>query len=147
MDKRIREVLFEPLRKNTLSAIIPDFIFSAGDKQIAAPAQLVRHDDEFQFTVHFNSGELPPELQSVRGGFFSDSDKKTIHGQINGEIGFRCDDVFPPSTMTTRSRGTSITVLDSHCMHLIAEGTDAMTTKQVRKLLREKKKEGKRSKT
>ncbi len=119
MDKRIREVLFEPLRKNTLSAIIPDFIFSAGDKQIAAPAQLVRHDDEFQFTVHFNSGELPPELQSVRGGFFSDSDKKTIHGQINGEIGFRCDDVFPPSTMTTRSRGTSITVLDSHCMQLL----------------------------
>lgn len=134
MDKQIREILFEPLRKNTLSAIIPDFTFSAGDKQIAAPAQLVRHDDEFRFTVHFSSVEPPPELQSVRGGFFSDSDKKTIHGQINGEIGFRCD-VFPPSTMTTRSRGTSITVLDSHRMHLVAEGTDEMTTKEVHKLL------------
>ncbi len=135
MDKRVREVLFEPLRKNILSAIIPDLTFSADDKEIAAPAQLVRHDDEFRFTLHFNSGEPPPELQSIRGGFFSDSDKKTIHGQINGEIGFRCDDVSPPSTMTTRSRGTSITILDSHRMHLVAEGTDEMTTKEVHKLL------------
>src|SRR6266487_3814261 len=135
MDKRVREVLFEPLRKNILSAIIPDLTFSADDKEIAAPAQLVRHDDEFRFTLHFNSGEPPPELQSIRGGFFSDSDKKTIHGQINGEISFRCDDVFPPSTMTTRSRGTSITVLDSHRMHLVPEGTDAMTTNEVRKLI------------
>jgi len=135
VDKRVREILFEPLRKNILSAIVPDFTFHTGDKEIAAPAQLVRHDDEFRFTVHFNSGEPPPEFQSVRGGFFSDSDKKTIHGQINGELGFRCDDVFPPSTMTTRSRGTSITVLDSHRMHLVAEGTDEMTTKEVHKLL------------
>ena len=135
MDKRVRELLFEPLRKNILSAIIPDFVFKSGYQEISAPAQLVRHEDEFQFTLHFNSGRPPPELQSARGGFFNDADKKTIRGQINGEISFRCDDVFPPSTMTTRSRGTSITVLDSHRMHLVAEGTDAMTTIEVHKLI------------
>src|SRR5438093_1598759 len=135
MDKRVRELLFEPLRRNILSAIIPDFVFKSGDQEISAPAQLVRHEDEFQFTLHFNSGRPPPELQSARGGFFNDADKKTIRGQINGEISFRCDDVFPPSTMTTRSRGTSITVLDSHRMHLVAEGTDAMTTIEVHKLI------------
>jgi len=135
VEKRVRELLFEPLRKNILSAIIPDFVFKSGDQEISAPAQLLRHEDEFQFTLHFNSGRPPTELQSARGGFFNDADKKTIRGQINGEIGFRCDDVFPPSTMTTRSRGTSITVLNSHRMHLVAEGTDAMTTNEVRKLI------------
>lgn len=135
MDKRVRELVFEPLRQNILSAIVPDLIFTAGDKEIAAPAQLARRDDEFRFTLHFNSGQPPAELQSVRGGFFGDSDKKTIRGQINGEITFRCDDVFPPATMTTRSRGTSITVLNSHRMHLVAEGTDQMTTEEVHQLL------------
>jgi hypothetical protein len=135
MEKRVRELLFEPLRQNVLSAIIPDFVFTSGDKKFVAPAQLVRHDDEFQFTLHFNSGEPPPELQSVRGGFFSDDDKKTVRGQISGEISFRCDDVFPPSTMTTRSRGTSISVLNSHRMHLIAEGDDRLTTAEMRKLI------------
>ncbi len=109
MDKHVREILFEPLRKNILSAIIPDFVFKSGDQEISAPAQLVRHEDKFQFSLHFNSDRPPPELQSARGGFFNDADKKTIRGQINGEISFRCDDVFPPSTMTTRSRGTSKT--------------------------------------
>jgi hypothetical protein len=135
MDKRVREILFEPLSKNILSAIIPDFVFKSGDQEISAPAQLVRHDDEFKFTLHFNTGQPPPELQSVRGGFFNQFDKKTVRGQINGEIGFRCDDIFPPSTMTTRSRGTSIAVLNSHRMHLIAEGTDEMTTREVRKFI------------
>lgn len=135
MEKRVRELLFEPLKKNILSAIIPDFVFKSGDQEISAPAQLFRHEDEFQFTLHFNSGRPPPELQSARGGFFNDADKKTIRGQINGEISFRCDDVFPPSTMTTRSRGTSITVLDSRRLHLVAEGTDAMATNEVRKVI------------
>src|SRR5438874_13732694 len=118
MDKHVREILFEPLRKNILSAIVPDFVFTSGDQEISAPAQLVRHDDEFRFTLHFNTGQPPPELQSVRGGFFNNADKKTVRGQINGEIDFCCDDVFPPSTMTTRSRGTSITALDSNRMQL-----------------------------
>src|SRR5437899_1596783 len=135
MDKHIREVLFEPLRKDTLSAIIPDFTFLSGDQEVSAPAQVVRDDDDFQFTLHFDSGKPPTELQSVRGGFFNDDDKKTIRGQINGEISFRCDDVFPPSTMTTRSRGTSIAVLKSHRMNLLAEGTDEMTTEEVRKVI------------
>lgn len=135
MDKRVRELLFEPLRKNILSAIIPDFVFNAGDSQISAPAQLARREDDFEFTVHFNSGQPPPELRSTRGGFFSNADKKTIHAQVKGEISFRCDDVFPPSTMTTRSRGTSITELHSHRMHLIAEGDDRMTTREVRQLI------------
>src|SRR6266852_1030459 len=135
MEKRVRELLFDPLRKNILSAIIPDFVFNSGDQEISAPAQLVRHDDEFRFTLHFNTGQPPPELQSTGGGFFNDADKKTVRGQINGESNFHCDDVFPPSTMTTRSRGTSITVLDSHRMHLVAEGTDGMTTKEVRKFI------------
>jgi hypothetical protein len=141
MDKRVRELLFEPLKKNILSAIIPDFVFDSGDQQISVPAQLVRHDDEFRFILHFNTGEPPPVLRSLGGGFFNDADKKTVRGQINGEINFRCDDVFPPPTMTTRSRGTSVAVLDSHRMHLIAEGTDELTTKQLRKLLRQNKKE------
>ena len=141
MDKRVRELLFEPLRKNILSAIIPDFVFNAGDSEIRAPAQLARHEDDFEFTVHFNSGQPPPELQSMRGGFFSDTDKKTIYGQINGEIGFRCDDVFPPSTMTTRNRGTSIAVLNSHQMHLIAEGDDRMTTRKVRQFIGDRERE------
>jgi hypothetical protein len=131
MEKRVRELLFEPLRQNILSAIIPDFTFTSDDQEISAPAQLVRHDDEFKFTLHFNTGQPPPELQSVDGGVFKAADQRTVRGQINGEITFRCDDVFPPSTMTTRSRGTSITVLKSNRMHLVAEGTDAMTTNQV----------------
>jgi hypothetical protein len=135
MEKRIRDVLFEPLRKNILSAIIPEFVFDSGERQISAPAQLVRHDDEFRFVLHFETGGPPPELQSAHGGFFRDADKKIICGQVNGEINFRCDDVFPPSTMTTRSRGTSTVALDSHRMHLVAEGTDDMTTNEVRKLL------------
>ncbi len=135
MDSRVRELLFEPLREKILSAIIPNFVFKSGDQEICAPAQLVRNDDEFKFTVHFSSGQPPLELQAIRGGVFSETDKKTIRGQINGEISFRCDDVFPPSTMTTRSRGTSITVLTSHRMHLVPEGTDAMTTPQVQKLI------------
>src|SRR5438045_4831930 len=139
MEKRVREILFEPLRKNILSAIVPDFIFKSGAQEISAPAQLIRDDDEFKFTLHFNSGQPPPQLQTIRGGVFSETDKRTIRGQINGEINFRCDDVFPPSTMTTRSRGTSIAVLDSNRMHLVAEGTDEMTTKQARKLLRQNK--------
>ena len=53
---------------------------------------------------------------------------------------------FPPSTMTTRSRGTSITILDSHRMHLVAEGTDEMTTKEVRELIGQTK-EQEREKT
>src|SRR6266516_5441971 len=146
VEKRVRELLFEPLRKNILSAIIPDFVFKSGDQEISAPAQLVRHEDKFQFTLHFNSDRPPLELQSARGGFFNDADKKTIRGQINGEISFHCDDVFPPSTMTTRSRGTSITVLDSDRMHLVAEGTDEMTTKEVRELIGQAK-EQEREKT
>jgi hypothetical protein len=135
VDNRVRELLFEPLRKYILSAIVPDFIFTSGDQEISAPAQLVRCDDEFQFTLHFNTGQPPPQLQSLRGGFFNEADRRTVSGQINGEIGFRCDDVFPPSTMTTRSRGTSITVLNSNRMHLVAEGTDAMRTNEVRRVI------------
>jgi hypothetical protein len=135
MERRVRELLFEPLRKNVLSAIIPDLVFNSGDKEISAPAQLVRSDDEFRFTLHFNTGQPPPELQSARGSFFTDADKKTVRGQINGEISFRCDDVFPPSAMTTRSRGTSITILNSHRMHLVAESTDQMTTSELKKLI------------
>ena len=135
MEKRVRELLFEPLRKDILSAIIPDFVFQSGDQKITAPAQLVRDDDEFKFTLHFGTGRPPSELESVRGGFFNEAHKKTIRGQINGELSFRCDDVFPPSTMTTRSRGTSIVALTSHRMHLVAEGTDRMTTKEVRELI------------
>jgi hypothetical protein len=134
MEKRVRELLFEPLRQNVLSAIVPDFVFTSGDQEILAPAQLVRDGNDFKFTLHFNTGQPPPELQTLRGGFFNENDKGTVHGQINGEIGFRCDDVFPPSTMTTRSRGTSISVLNSHRMHLIAEGDDRMTTAEIRKL-------------
>jgi hypothetical protein len=138
MEKRVREVLFEPSRQNTLSSIVPDLIFKSGDQDISAPAQLIRNDNEFQFTLHFNSGEPPPELQSLQGRFFNRSDQKAVTGQINGEISFRCDDVFPPSTMTTRSRGTSITVLSSHRMHLVAEGTDEMTENEIHEFIGEK---------
>jgi hypothetical protein len=135
MEKRIRELLFEPLRQNVLSAIVPDFVFRSGNQEIATPAQLVRHNHDFKFTLHFNTGTPPPELQSVRGGFFNEADKKTVTGRINGEISFWCDDIFPPSTMTTRSRGTSIVVLNSHRLHLAAESTDQMTTSEVKKLI------------
>jgi len=141
MEKQVRELLFEPLRKNILSAIVPDFVFKSDNREISAPAQLVRHGDEFRFIVHFSTGQPPTELEAMRGGFLTDADKKSVRGQINGELNFRCDDVFPPSTMTTRSRGTSIAVLDSHRMHLVAEGTDDMTTRQVHKLLRQRNRE------
>lgn len=139
MEKRVRELLFEPSRQNTLSAIVPDLVFKSGEESIAAPAQLIRSDNEFEFTLHFDSGEPPTELQSVRGGFFNRTDQKIVTGQINGEISFRCDDVFPPSTMTTRSRGTSITVLTSHRMHLVPEGTDEMTTDEVNDVIGQNK--------
>jgi hypothetical protein len=134
MDKRVREILFEPLRKNILSAIIPDFVFYFGDKEISAPAQLVRRGNEFQFILHFNTGQPPPELQSLRGGFVSEADQRTVRGQINGELAFCCDDVFPPTTMKTRSRGTSITILRSNQLNLVAEGADAMTTTNVNQM-------------
>ena len=86
MDKSVREILFEPLRKNVLSAIIPDFTFSAGDKEIAAPAQLVRHHDEFRFTLHFNSGTPPRELQSARGGFSARTTKRRSMGRSTEKL-------------------------------------------------------------
>lgn len=131
VDKLIREILFEPLRKGNLSAIVPDLVFKTGDKGISAPAQIARYNDQFEFTLHFNTGRPPPEIQALHGGVLSKSDCSTVHGQINGEIAFHCDDVFPPSTMTRRSRGTSITVLHSHRMHLMAESTDQMTSEEV----------------
>lgn len=128
MDKRVRELLFEPLRKNFLSAIVPDFVFDPGDKEIRVPARLVRRGDEFQFILHFNTGQPPPELQSLCGGFVDEADQRIVCGQIEGQLAFRCDDVFPPSTMTTRSRGTSTTILRSNRLHLVAEGTDMIGT-------------------
>src|SRR4051812_11498357 len=100
MEKQIRETLFEPLREGTLSAIVPDLVFKPGEKDISAPAQLTSHGEEFEFTLHFNTGQPPPGLQSLHGGFLNKSDCNKVHGQINGEIAFHCDDVFPPSTMT-----------------------------------------------
>jgi hypothetical protein len=135
MDSHVRNLLFEPLRTNTLSAIVPDFTFESGDQEISAPAHVVRDDDEFRFTLHFNSGSPPPELQTAGGGFFGTPDQHSARGQVNGQISFRCDDVFPPTTMTPRSTGTSITVLNSHRMHLVAEGNDILTANEVGKLI------------
>ncbi len=135
MEKRVRDLLFEPLRDNTLSAIIPDFTYTSTGKEISAPAQLVRQSDQFQFILHFNTAQPPRELQSLLGGFMSEADQRTVCGQINGELPFRCDDVFPPSTMTTRSRGTSITILKSNRLHLVAEGSDAMTTGEFSRII------------
>jgi hypothetical protein len=137
MESRVRELLFEPLRKNVLSAIVPDFTVMTGKQQTSAPAKVVRREDAFEFTLHFNTGVPPAQLQSARGCFFNENDRITVGGQIDGEIAFRCDDVFPPSTMTTRSRGTSITILNSNRMHLVAEGTDKMTSSEVRQLIGE----------
>jgi hypothetical protein len=141
MESRVRELLFEPLRKNVLSAIVPDFTVMSGEQQTSVPAQVVRREDAFEFTLHFNTGLPPAQLQSSQGGFFNENDRITVTGQIDGEIAFRCDDVFPPSTMTTRSRGTSITILNSKRMHLVAEGTDRMTSNEVRQLIGEPSKE------
>jgi len=141
MESRVRELLFEPLRKNVLSAIVPDFTVMSGKQQTSAPAQVVRREDAFEFTLHFNTGLPPAQLQSTQGGFFNENDRITVTGQIDGEIAFPCDDVFPPSTMTTRSRGTSITILNSKRMHLIAEGTDRMISNEVRQLIGEPSKE------
>ncbi len=110
MEKKIRELLFEPLRKGTLGAIVPHLVFHSGEKEISTPAQLIRNDDEFEFTLHFDTGRPPPEMQALHGGFLS-------------------------TRMTTRSRGTSITVLHSHRMHLTAESTDQMTAEEVDHLI------------
>jgi hypothetical protein len=144
MESRVRELLFEPLRKKTLSAIVPDFTAVCGTEEISAPAQVVRSDDQFEFILHFPTGRPPPGMQSRRGGFFSQSDCISVKGQVNGELAFHCADILPPLTMTSRSRGTSITLLHSNRMDLIPEGTDEMTTTEVLRMTGQPAKEDRR---
>lgn len=135
MDRRLRELVFEPLRTGSLSAIVPDFSVELDKHKVEAATQLTREGDGFQLLMHF-AGSAPPEaIRPARGGFFSQADCLVGCGQINGEIAFRCTDLFPPSQMTTRSRGTSTVVFHSSRLHLVAEGTDAMTSAQVHSLL------------
>jgi len=87
MDKRVREILFEPMSRNILSAIIPDFVFRSGEKAISAPAQLARHGDDFRFTVHFaqasrhrnfNLREVVSSPTRIRRQFVGRSMEKSI---------------------------------------------------------------------
>lgn len=147
MESRVRDLLFEPLRSGVLSTIIPDFTVLLADRKLSAPAQLSRDDDGFKFSMHFIQPEPPEELQRNRGGVFTEADRITVYGQIGGEIPFRCTDVFPPSEMTTRSRGTSTVTLRSSRMELVAEGTDTMSTDKLRRLLGSPEKSNDKAKT
>lgn len=80
---------------------------------------------------------LPPaDLGSLRKQFVTQADQLTISGQINGEIAFRCRDIFPPSGLTTRSRGTSTITMASSRMELIAEGSDTLDSRELRARLK-----------
>jgi len=135
MESRVRDLLFEPLRRGVLSAIVPDFTVVFGNRTLSAPAQLSRDEDAFEFSMHFMETQPPEELRRSRGGVFTEADRITVHGQIGAEIAFRCTDVFPPSEMTTRSRGTSTVKLRSSRMELVAEGTDTLPADELHRLL------------
>jgi hypothetical protein len=129
MDAKVRELLFDPLKGGSLRAIIPDFRLTAKGKEISTPAELRRHDDEFEFTAHFSQSAPPAEL-GMGIGYMNSDDCFPVVGQVAGEVAFKCE-VFPPSNITTRSRGTSVAKFHTHRLDIVPEGTDRMTRKEL----------------
>lgn len=136
MDAKIREIVFTPLSAGTLSAIVSDFRIELPTGNIEVPALLTGDDERFLFTLHFMQPVPPADLGNLRKQFVTQADQLTISGQINGEIAFRCRDIFPPSGLTTRSRGTSTITMRSSRMELIAEGSDTLDSREMRARLK-----------
>ena len=138
MDKKIRETLFDPFLKNNLKAIIPELTFELSEGAIRHPALLLYQSGAFVFEVHFDQEEsLPEPPKPDTGGIYSEKHQITVSGKLNGEIAFECRDIFPIFSKAYRSRGTTILRLRSNRMHLIPQGTDALTTNQLKELLGE----------
>lgn len=136
MDTNVRKLLFTPLSDGALSAIIPDFYIEHTSGRINVPALLTSDGNSFKFTLHFMQGTPPSELGNLKKQVVTEKDQLTVGGQINGEIAFRCSDVFPPAGLTTRSRGTSTIKLRSSRMELVAEGSDTLDNRQMHDMLK-----------
>jgi hypothetical protein len=131
MEDKIRKLLFQPLVKGTLSAIVPDFAIELKSGRVEVPARLTSEDDSFKFTLHFMGAQPAAGLGRNEKNLMGKADQLTVRGQIEGEVAFGCSDVFPPVGGTTRSRGTSTIEVTSSLMHLTPEGSDLMTTSQI----------------
>lgn len=136
MDKNVRERLFTPLSGGTLRTIVPNFSIQAMGKKTRAPALLTCDGEEFTFTIHFSKSVPPLGLGMLTKTFLTQADQITVSGEIDGDISFRCRDVFPPAGCITRSRGTSTIQLRSHRMELLAEGDDRLKNRKIRALLK-----------
>ncbi len=135
MEDKVRNLLFQPLVRETLSAIVPDFIVELSGKQIVAPARLTSEDGDFTFTLHFMDSRPPAGLGRLEKKVLTKDDQLKVRGQIEGEIAFQCNDVFPPAGSTGRSRGTSTITVSSSRMDLTPEGDDTLTASQLRALV------------
>jgi len=136
METAARKTIFAPLLQESLSVIVPRLKISCSAGELIAPAILSSREGDFIFELHLPQTDFPQELQVKAGnGYYTKKDCLKITGEINGEIPFICEDVFPPSHNSTRSRGTSTVTLKSHRLQLIPEGTDLNTFAEVSKML------------
>jgi len=136
MDTKVRKAIFTPLLEGNLSAIIPRLTVSCSTGDLVVPATLFSRDDEFIIELHLPQPDFPQEFRlEPRKECYTKEDCLKINGEINGEIPFVCDDIYPPSNRTTRSRGTSTVTLTSNCLQLASEGTDLQTFAEVSRLL------------
>lgn len=136
MEPKIRQTILTPLINERLNVIIPRLNLVCEEEEFTVPAKLVSKEDAFVFELHLCQQRLPKEFKPQgRNGFYTRADCLSIKGEINGEIPFSCEDIFPPRHIETRSRGTSVVTLTSECLRLTPEGTDCMASASLSKLL------------
>jgi hypothetical protein len=85
--------------------------------------------------MDFVRSGLPHKWPVITGGIYARENCQTIRGRINGEIAFECRDVLPPSSITQRSDGSSVVMLQSGCMDLISEKVDEISSRRIHELL------------
>lgn len=136
METAARKIIFTPLFQRKLRVIVPQLKISSSAGVLIAPALLSSRGEDFVFELHLSQTDVPLELQVNAGNrSYTTKDCLTVSGEINGEIPFVCDDVFPPSQHSTRSRGTSTVTLSSHHLQLTPEGTELNTFAEVSRML------------
>ena len=134
MNNRIRGIIFDPLLRGELKALVPDLTVDLAAGPVAAAALLSQDGEQFVFEMHFVRSGLPHEWPVIAGGIYARENCQTIRGRINGEIAFECRDVLPPSSIIQRNDGSSVVMLQSGCMNLIS-GVDEISSRRIHELL------------
>lgn len=135
MDSNVRKLIFNPLASGDLSLLVPDFTIETPAGPISAPAKLTcPNEGELEFTLHFMQPDVPAALRLAGPRIMSAQDRFRVTGQIEGEIRFATM-VFPPTSQTTCSRGTSIATISADRLELVAENLDLQTNAEIRELL------------